>query len=142
MRQAILDTDILSYIIDQRYPEVSARAQQYYRVFRYFSISSITVAEVVEGLARNHDSPGIQGFLKRAEGFEIFPIDLDEAVIAGKILAALAEAGKKIGEQDPFIAAVAIANNRPLVTSNTSHYQRIIDLGFPLEIENWRGPRP
>jgi hypothetical protein len=69
MRQAVLDTDILSYIIDQRHPEVSAHAQQYICVFRYFSVSAITIAEVVEGLARNHDYPGIESFLKRAEGF-------------------------------------------------------------------------
>jgi tRNA(fMet)-specific endonuclease VapC len=138
MRQAILDTDILSYITDQRYVEVSARARQYYRVFRYFSVSAITIAEVVEGLARIHDYAGIEGFLKRSEGFEVLPVDLDEAVIAGRIFAALAEAGQNIGELDPFVAAVAIANGRPLVTNNTGHYQRIIDLGFPLEIENWR----
>ena len=63
-----------------------------------------------------------------------------DRVIAGKILAALAQVGQKIGEQDPFISAVAIANGRPLVTNNMEHYQRIIDLGFPLEIENWRNP--
>jgi predicted nucleic acid-binding protein len=138
MRQAVLDTDILSYITDQRYPEVSARARQYYRVFRFFTVSAITIAEVVEGLARIRDHRGIEAFLKGAEGFEILPVDLEEAVIAGQIIAALAIAGQKIGEQDPFIAAVAIANGRPLVTNNTGHYQRIIDLGFPLEIENWR----
>ena len=38
-------------------------------------------------------------------------------MIAGKIFAALSETGQKIGEQDPFIAAVAIANDRPLVTT-------------------------
>ena len=83
MTQSVLDTDILSYITDRRYPEVSERAQQYYRVFRYFSVSSITIAEVVEGLARNHDDQGIETFLKSAEGFEILPVDLEEAVIAG-----------------------------------------------------------
>jgi len=138
MRQSVLDTDILSYITDERYPEVSQRAQQYYRVFRYFTVSTISIAEIVEGLARNHDHAGIDVFLRRAEGFEILPVDLDEAVIAGKIFAALKEVGQKIGEQDPFIAAVAIANNRPLVTNNTGHFQRIVDLGFPLEMENWR----
>lgn len=47
MRQAVLDTDILSFIIDQRHSEVSAHARQYYRVFRYFTVSAITVEEVV-----------------------------------------------------------------------------------------------
>jgi len=48
--------------------------------------------------------------------------------------------GQQIGHLDPFIAATAIANDRPLVTNNTKHYQRIVDLGFPLELENWREP--
>lgn len=138
MRQAILDTDILSYIADDRYPDVSKRAHQYFRVFRYFTISAITIAEVVKGREYDRDYAGRDAFLKRAEGFEVLPVDFEEAVIAGKISAALDKAGSKIGKEDPFIAAVAIANKRPLVTNNTAHYQRIVDLGFPLELENWR----
>lgn len=138
MRQALLDTDILSYVIDDRYPEVTAQARQYFRVFRYFSVSAITVCEVVEGLELSHDHVGLTDFLQRAKGFEILDVGMDEAVLAGKVLAALQRSGQKIGELDPFIAAVAIANGRPLITNNIGHYQRIVDLGFSLELDNWR----
>lgn len=137
MRQSVLDTDILSYILDDRFPEVTSRARQYHRVFRYFSVSVISIAEVVEGLSRSQNQVGVSEFLRRAEGFEVLPIDFEEAILAGRILAELARSGQRIGKEDPFIAAVAIANRRPLVTTNTSHYQRIVDQGFPLELENW-----
>jgi tRNA(fMet)-specific endonuclease VapC len=37
-----------------------------------------------------------------------------------------------------MIAAVAISNGLELVTGNTSHYQRIQQLGFTLNLTNWR----
>jgi tRNA(fMet)-specific endonuclease VapC len=61
-------------------------------------------------------------------------------ILAGRILAALSRTGQNIGDLDPFIAAIAIVNHRPLVTNNQKHYQRIVDLGFPLALENWRNP--
>lgn len=138
MRGVALDTDILSYIIDRRYLEVVATANQYARVFKYFSVSVVTIAETVEGLESQGNFEGSAAFLKLAEDFEVIPIETEEAVLAGQIFAALNRAGQKIGELDPFIAATAIQIKRPLVTNNTKHYQRIIELGFPLELENWR----
>ena len=60
--------------------------------------------------------------------------------MTASILTELIRTGQQIGQLDPFIAAPAIANDRPLVTNNTKHYQGIVDLGFPLELENWREP--
>jgi predicted nucleic acid-binding protein len=65
---------------------------------------------------------------------------VQESVLTALILTELIRTGQQIGLLDPFIAATAIANDRPLVTNNTKHYQRIVDLGFPLELENWREP--
>ena len=39
---------------------------------------------------------------------------------------------------DPMIAGIALHHGLVLVTANTSHFQRIADLGYPLELENWR----
>ena len=138
MKQAILDTDILAYILESRYQEVNAHTKQYLRVFRYFSVSVITVCEIVEGLEANQDHPAAATFQKRLETFEVFPGETEEAVLAGQILGALSRSGQGIGDLDPFIAAIAIVNQRPLITNNQKHYQRIIDLGFPLTLENWR----
>jgi predicted nucleic acid-binding protein len=140
MRQVILDTDILSYIIDRRYHEVVATAKQYARAFRYFSVSVVTICEIVEGLESQGNHEGTAAFLKLAKDFEVMPVETEEAVLAGRILGALTRSGQKIGDLDPFIAAVAIQNQRPLVTNNSQHYQRIVDLGFPLVLENWRKP--
>ncbi|MHB8636060.1 MAG: PIN domain-containing protein [Fimbriimonadaceae bacterium] len=138
MREAVLDTDILSYIVDRRYPDVVATASQYARAFGYFSVSVVTIAETVEGLESQGNFEGSAAFLKLAEDFEVIPIETEEAVLAGKIFAALNRAGQRIGELDPYIAATAIQIKRRLVTNNTKHYQRIVDLGFPLELDNWR----
>ncbi len=61
-----------------------------------------------------------------------------ETYLAGHILGALLQTGQPIGPHDPFIAATAIENDRVLFTNNTNHYQRIVDLDFPLELVNWR----
>ena len=39
-----------------------------------------------------------------------------------------------------MIAAVAIVRGVVLVTGNTEHYQNIVDLGYALELDNWRMP--
>jgi tRNA(fMet)-specific endonuclease VapC len=39
---------------------------------------------------------------------------------------------------DPLIAAIALEHNLELVTGNAAHFQRIIQLGYPLTLANWR----
>ncbi len=39
MKEAILDTDVLSYVLAHRHPDVTAKANQYLRVFRSFSVA-------------------------------------------------------------------------------------------------------
>jgi tRNA(fMet)-specific endonuclease VapC len=139
VKQSILDTDILSYLIDRRYPDVVATAEQYFRVFRYFTVSVISVSEIIKGFEATESQQRLADFIERIEGFELLPVGADEAILAGRILGSLIRSGQKIGPLDPFIAATAIESGRPLVTNNVKHYQRVVDLGFRLELENWRG---
>lgn len=139
MRTAILDTDTLSYIMDRRHPEVSAKARQYLRIFHRFWLSALTLAESIQGIVKKPRYPQeLADFSKESETFEVFPLFREEATLAGHIMGQLLRTGQEIGAHDPFIAATAIENDRVLITNNTRHYQRIIDLGFPLEIDNWR----
>jgi tRNA(fMet)-specific endonuclease VapC len=46
--------------------------------------------------------------------------------------------GQPIGVADTMIAAIAIENGLELVTANTSDYQRVQQLGYPLTLVNWR----
>ena len=139
MKLALLDTDILSYALDRKHPEVSAKARQYLRVFGRFSVSTITLGESIQGIVKKPRYPDeLADFIKESETFEVFPLFREEAILAGHIMGQLLRVGQQIGPHDPFIAATAIENERVLITNNTGHYQRIIDLGFPLEIDNWR----
>ena len=67
----------------------------------------------------------------------IYP-DLEIHDYSAQIHAALRMTGKVIGIGDIFIAATALSENCTLVNANTKHFQRVIDIGFLLRIENWR----
>lgn len=69
---------------------------------------------------------------------EILPLRSVEADLAGEITSSLAATGDTIGVIDPLIAAVAVVNKLTLVTGNTQHFQRIVTLGYPLRLDNWR----
>ena len=83
MTEALLDTDILSYVTDARYPEINLRATQYLRVFKTFSVSSVTVAEIMRGLSKPSKVVSASRFAIRAESFNIYPLGLREAFLAG-----------------------------------------------------------
>ena len=60
------------------------------------------------------------------------------ADLAGPIAGDLDRVGRSIGCCDPMIAALAIVNGLELVTGNTTHDQRVQQLGYPLVLANWR----
>ena len=70
--------------------------------------------------------------------FELVEFGLAEACLAGEIFRKLEANRQRIGVADTGIAATAIQQGLTVVTSNLKHFQRIIDLGFPLILENWR----
>jgi tRNA(fMet)-specific endonuclease VapC len=63
-----------------------------------------------------------------------------DAILAGEILARLENMGQTIGMADTLIAAIAINSRRTLVTANEKHFQRVVQIGYPLSIKNWRLP--
>lgn len=138
MTPSMLDTNILSYVLDQRFPEVTEVSKQYLRVFRFFTISAITVEEVISGYAMRGDIPRRERFRIQMDDFDVIPFDRAEAEVAGDIVGALSRSGQTIGHLDPLIAATAIVNDCELITNNVRHYARIADLGFPLRLNNWR----
>jgi tRNA(fMet)-specific endonuclease VapC len=50
----------------------------------------------------------------------------------------LERTGQPIGFADTAIAAIALQNNLTLITGNLNHYQRIVNLGYPLKLETWK----
>ena len=55
------------------------------------------------------------------------------APLYGKIKADLEQKGQTLDDADLLIAAITLACNGTLITNNTSHFSRIVDL----QIENW-----
>ncbi len=103
------------------------------------TFSVITVMEIIQGLQKVGASPKrIQAFRTAIVPEEILPFDQDAADLAGLIAGDLDRVGRPIGRCDPMIAALAIKNGLELATGNTSHYQRIQQLGYPLTLVNWR----
>jgi tRNA(fMet)-specific endonuclease VapC len=138
VNKALLDTDILSDIGKGLNPVVNANARTYRRSFGHYSFSTITVMEIVRGFQRVQSLQKLNAFIASLATEEVLSFDEAAAKLAGRIVGDLERTGQPIGMADPMIAAVAIDHGLELVTGNTTHYQRIQQLGYPLTLVNWR----
>ncbi len=138
MDKAPLDTDIFSEILKGVDAEVVARASRYRTQFGRYSITTITVIEIVKGLHKLQREDRVKQFLAGLADIELFSLDLGSSELAGRIYADLERTGQPIGPADPMIAGIAMKNGLVLVTGNLTHYQRIQTLGYELKLENWR----
>lgn len=138
MERALLDTEIYSEILRAKNSTVVAQANAYREQFGRYSLSAASVVELVQGLQRTGRENRIQELMSALSAEEILPIDVESAIIAGRIYGELVRTGQTIGRADPMIAGVAIHHDLPLVTGNTKHFERIVSLEFGLRLENWR----
>ncbi len=138
MDKALLDTDIFSEILKGANPTVATRAAAYHASFGHYTISLITVLEIIKGYHKIKREDRIQKFLSILPCVELLPLDLNSAETAGRIMGDLERTGQPIGRADPMVAATALRHDLVLVTGNTSHYQRIQGLGYQLKLDNWR----
>ena len=72
--------------------------------------------------------------------FDVIGFDVDSACLAGGIFSKLELARQRIGVADTAVAAVALTRGLTLITSNDKHFQRVINLGYNLTLENCRNP--
>jgi tRNA(fMet)-specific endonuclease VapC len=138
LNKAILDTDILSEIIKGVNQTVAAHAKTYRRAFGRYTISAITVMEVVRGYQMKQATRQLQAFLAAIPSAEVLSFDTAEAELAGRIAGELERTGRTIGHADSMIAATATELGLELVTGNTAHFQRVQQLGYPLTLVDWR----
>lgn len=138
MNSALIDTDIYSEVLKAVDPTVTRNAIAYRRVHGRISLSVVTVMEVIQGLQKVGGARRIQAFRAAIASEDVLPFDQRAADLAGRIAGELDRVGRPIGRCDPMIAAIALERGLELVTGNTSHYQRIQHLGYPLTLINWR----
>lgn len=138
MERALLDTDVYSELLRAKNAQVVAPAKQYRREHGRLAISSVTVVEMVRGFQRAGRFDQIPNLLTSKHAEEVLSFDEEMAILAGRIYGELERTGQTIGRADPMIAAAALEHDLVLVTGNTAHFERIIPLGYPLRLENWR----
>lgn len=136
--KVLLDTDIFSEVlkgVDQR---VATRAATYYDAYGKYTISSMTVMEIVKGFHKIQREDRIQRLLAMLPNVELIVIDASIAEVAGRMYADLERTGQPIGRIDPLIAACSLRHQMILVSGNTAHYARLQTLGYPIQLDNWR----
>jgi len=138
MERSLLDSDILSELLRGKNSVVLRRGAAHRQVFGRYTTSAVTVFEIVGGFRQLRFDSRIADFENSLSAQEVLPLDKESSILAGRIHGDLLRTGQTIGRADPLIAAIAISKDLTLVTGNTEHFQRIIDLGYPLRLDNWR----
>src|SRR5882724_12373039 len=98
--KALLDTDIFSEILKGIDQNVVAHATAYRAAFGRYTISVITVMEIVKGLHKLQREDRMQQFLAGLANVELLTQDLHSAESAGRIYADLERTGQPIGRAD------------------------------------------
>ena len=140
MNKSLLDTDIFSEITKGVNATVVAHATTYRQAFSRYTISTVTLMEVVRGYQQKQATRQLQNFRTAIAAEEVIPFDQAAAELAGRIAGELERIGQPIGTTDPMIAATALHHGWELVTGNTAHFQRVQYLRYPLTLVNWRIP--
>lgn len=138
MERSLLDSDILSELLRGKNSVVLRRGAAYRQVFGRYTTSVVTVFEIISGFRQLRSESSIADFENSLSAQEVLPLDKESALLAGRIHGDLLRTGQTIGRADPLIAAVAISHDLTIVTGNTQHFQRVVDLGYPLRLDNWR----
>ncbi|MBI4607082.1 MAG: type II toxin-antitoxin system VapC family toxin [Planctomycetes bacterium] len=128
----LLDTDICSYAIKNKPPQIAQRL--FSKTPGEVMVSTITVYELVTGCEK---SPARERLLKEVNAF-LAPFSklvftAEDACKAAWVRAALEKKGTPIGPYDVLLAAQALARDLTLATNNTREFRRVKGL----KLEDW-----
>jgi len=135
--EVLLDTNAVSDFLLHRSETLTRRATAYMAERGKLTTSTLTIFEVARGFYRVNQPHRVLAFRGRMDRWEVLPFDTEAADLAGRIESELLRNGTPIELADIFIAAVAIAHGRALVTRNTRHFEPIAALGFTLPLQDW-----
>lgn len=133
MKQALLDTDTLSYFFKQEKAVVD-KVDKYLQEFGSVNISVVTYYEIMNGLLYKDARKQLEKFETFISLNTIIPLSENSARKSAEIYAELRKTGNAIGHNDILIAGTAIENDMVLITNNAKHFNRVEGL----EIENWK----
>lgn len=132
MKQAILDTDTVSYFF-RGVPKVVEKVDQYLNEFGFINITVVTYYEVMNGLLYKDAKKQLARFEEFVQLNNVLPLTLTAANLSANVFATLKKTGAPIGHNDVLIAGIALDQDMVLVTNNINHFQRVEGLS----IDNW-----
>jgi tRNA(fMet)-specific endonuclease VapC len=132
MRQALIDTDILSMFF-RGHRDVVSRVESYVAEHIRVNISILTYYEIVSGLKHKDAHRQLTHFLEFASQNNLIPLTEHSVILSSKAYADTRAKGIPIDDIDLLIAGVALANEWVLVTHNTKHFDQIAGL----RLEDW-----
>ena len=135
MLPTLIDTDTLSAVMKQR-PTALNNAQAYLAIHNRLTLSVITRYEVLRGLKAIRATAQEAAFAQFCGANVILPVTDAIILRAADIYADLYQQGKLIGDADILIAATALEHGLVLVTNNTNHFNRVVNL----QLQNWLIP--
>ena len=138
MEKVLLDTDILSEYLKGHDRNVARHASEYAHARGRFTITSVTVHEIVFGLEVKNAAAQLQKALAWLNQNEEITPTASDYLDAAKIKANARKQGSTVELADCLIAAVAVRLGIPLVSGNMEDFQAIQKTGIALEIQNWR----
>ena len=123
MESLIFDT---SFLIDFQRERKSRHPGRAHRFLESHADKGAYLSVVAYGeYAEGFDSLSDPAFVSVVESFEILPVTRKSAERYGEIARSLRADGRLIGSNDLWIAAVALENDLPLVSADTSHLGRV-----------------
>ena len=119
----VVDTDVVIDFFNGVFPgaEIMSKLISGQEV----ALTSISVFELYAGIEGKRRLSQIETLI---QGVTILPLDVIEAVIAGRIYTQLKSKGQLVGTHDILIAATCVANTVPLYTKNAAHFLRMEDI--------------
>ena len=94
-------------------------------------VSEITLAELYAGAYKSLRKDAIRQVVFVRNNFGILPFDCAE--VYGKLRSNLEATGNRLDDMDLLIASTALEHKLTLVTNNTRHFSRVVNL----DLEDW-----
>jgi tRNA(fMet)-specific endonuclease VapC len=81
-QKSLLDTDIFSEIRKGKNTQIITQAITYQAIFRKYSISVITVSEIIKGWRKINRDERVTDFLQDLDNLEILSLDIKSAELS------------------------------------------------------------
>lgn len=132
MKEALIDTDILSYFLKGNIKVVD-KFKEYLKKWGSFNIAIISYYEIISGFEKKAAYTQKTEFEELISAQNIFNLTIETVKTSAQVFGDLKRKGIEIGNSDLLIAGIAMTHDLIMVTNNEKHFTQIPKL----QVENW-----